>query len=115
MFLGKENPHIFSKFNPLNTYTPLIRTRPMALQCLYINGVRLYSMFYLSIQLFIHSFLHLFFSLAAEEEPREPYEIKVKAKNEPAHWLNQRTAPSLPHTPSSHHTTMSTLDLLIVE
>ena len=72
-------------------------------------------MFYLFNYLLIHSFVHLSFSLAEEGEPRESYEIKVKAKNEPAHWLNQRTAPSLPHTPSSHHATMSTLDLLIVE
>ena len=33
--LGKQSPYIYSKFNPLNTDTPLIRTLPMPPQSLY--------------------------------------------------------------------------------
>ena len=41
--LGKKNPHIFSKFNPLNTNTPLIRTLSMLPQCPYQRGLPVLS------------------------------------------------------------------------
>lgn len=40
--LGKESPFIFSKFNPLNTDTPLVPTVSLAPSVYRINGVRLW-------------------------------------------------------------------------
>lgn len=80
---GKESPCIFSKFNPLDIYIPLIRTLSRAPSVSVLTGfdcIRcfIYLFNYLS---FIPSFI---FSLVEEEELREPYQINIKAKNEPA-------------------------------